>query len=239
MAIALDRQGTTDVITHQSWGRCCSDTFALALAAALGTAYRPVEGVYTDTAEYVNVIPECTNISVGYYHQHTAWEYLDSRYLFRLLNVLLKLDTTKLPIVRDPLKAESKFEDWDDDFNHQYGRYDYPLWWTDQEIADHLSELDRGDRIESLSSSDSAYLDPVFADVQQALKDAGMIERGLIDKVAQSYYRKKTAKNTVVFDMHDSRRTSRFKDAARTIARSDFRQILPGIVIKETKKEGV
>lgn len=34
-AIAFDRMGTTSVITHQRYGRCCSDQFAIALSAAL------------------------------------------------------------------------------------------------------------------------------------------------------------------------------------------------------------
>jgi hypothetical protein len=76
IAIALDRRNSADVITHQG-SRCCSDTFAGALADALNIAdglhYRPSdEGIFTDTANYVDVIPECTNLSVGYAREHTA-----------------------------------------------------------------------------------------------------------------------------------------------------------------------
>jgi hypothetical protein len=232
MAIALDRRGTTDVITHQGWGRCASEEFVLALAAALGPGYAPAQGVYTDTAEYVDLIPECTNLSVGYRGEHTAWETLDSRYLFRLLIVLLKLDTSKLPIVRNPALDDVDFEDWNDDI-HYNTREDCPLWWTEQEIDEYMSEVDRGDRIgKRLSSADSAYLDPIFADVQRTLQDAGVSDRSVIDTVAQSYYRKKQYRDGVVIDMHDP------TQPVTKLKRRPYRlDTLPGIVLKESQKE--
>jgi len=33
--------------------------------------------VYTDTAEFTDIIPECTNRSVGYAREHTQEESLD------------------------------------------------------------------------------------------------------------------------------------------------------------------
>jgi len=108
-AIALDRAGTGDVITHQG-GRCCSDVFAQRLAAKLGGAYKPCDrGVFTDTANYVDIIGECTNLSIGYYKQHTTGEHLDLPFLLSLRDTLLALDTRDLPIVR---KAGE--DDWDD-----------------------------------------------------------------------------------------------------------------------------
>ncbi len=113
-AIAFDRMGTTSVITHQRHGRCCSDQFAIALSAALteGMAqsdylpeciYQPDDGgVYTDTAEFTNLIPECTNISVGYANAHTGREELDVGYLKGLLATCLMVVWNTLPIGRDP-----------------------------------------------------------------------------------------------------------------------------------------
>ena len=77
-AIAFDRKGTSSVISHQGWGRCCSDVFADALSDALSNdtlMYAPDDtGIYTDTAEFTTLIPECTNVSVGYYREHTKDE---------------------------------------------------------------------------------------------------------------------------------------------------------------------
>ena len=82
-AIAFDRRGIDSVITHQGYGRCCSDEFAQALADELSSGNVLMylgddTGIYTDTAEFVDVIPECTNISVGYMYEHSDKEELTS-----------------------------------------------------------------------------------------------------------------------------------------------------------------
>lgn len=103
-AIAFDRKGTTSVITHQAYGQCCSDEFADALCAALNNTedmlmYIPDNtGVYTDTAEYVGVVPECTNLSVGYYNEHTNSESLNFTFLEKLSRAVLEIDWEALPI---------------------------------------------------------------------------------------------------------------------------------------------
>lgn len=118
-AIALDRRGTGDVITNQGGGRCCSDAFALALADQIGTVstltYAPAAGIYTDTAEYMKLIPECTNLSVGYQGEHTANEELDLRHVDRLLGALCDLDTASLPVVRVPVDPWIDDRAWGDD----------------------------------------------------------------------------------------------------------------------------
>lgn len=101
-AIALDRAGTADIITHQIADRCCSDVFARSLALQLPGHYAPARGVYTDTAEYTSIIPECTNLSVGYYRQHSTEEYVDYAHVGRLLAALTVLDSSLLTIARDP-----------------------------------------------------------------------------------------------------------------------------------------
>jgi hypothetical protein len=111
-AIAFDRRGSYDVITHQGFGRCCSDEFAQALADALSTGdlmYMPCDtGVFTDTANYVDSIPECTNVSCGYDWEHTGMETLHLPTLFALRDALLKVEWDTLPIKRDPTEVE----DW-------------------------------------------------------------------------------------------------------------------------------
>lgn len=110
-AIAFDRRGIDSVITHQGWGRCCSDVFAAALSDALNQderlMYLPDDtGVYTDTAEFVDTIPECTNISCGYQFEHSDREELDVRHLVTLANRICAIDWDGLPTERDPLAIE-------------------------------------------------------------------------------------------------------------------------------------
>lgn len=117
-AIAFDRAGYSDVITHQRSGRCCSDAFAIALADALtaddlSTAYSPdSSGVFTDTDEFIHLVPECTNVSVGYKNQHGDREEQDVEFLNELADQLVLVAWDKLPTVRDPSARERKPIDW-------------------------------------------------------------------------------------------------------------------------------
>lgn len=106
-AIEFDRRGTTSVITHQGFGRCCSDEFAWSLSTKLGMEFKPDDtGVYTDTAEFTEIIPECTNISCGYDREHSGGETLDVSFLEQLLAMCLTLDWASLPSVRDPAEVD-------------------------------------------------------------------------------------------------------------------------------------
>lgn len=114
-AIAFDRMGVTDIITHQYGGRTASDAFAASLAHALAPIkYRPCpEGIFTDTANYSGIIPECTNIAVGYVDHHRPNERLYVGFLCKLLNTILKADFTQLVCERDPV--DDGFGPWADD----------------------------------------------------------------------------------------------------------------------------
>lgn len=112
-AIAFDRRGTRDVITRQAGGRCASDAFAHALARQLRPVakYRPsAHGIYTDTAEYMHLIPECTNVSVGYEHEHSMRERVDYWHAIALLVTLCQFDESKLIAVRDLAQARREKE---------------------------------------------------------------------------------------------------------------------------------
>ncbi len=113
-AIALDRRGTQDIITHQGGRRTASDAFARSLSAALGLNHEPAQGIYTDTAEYAELIGECSNISVGYQHEHSKAETLDTRYLFYLADALCAFDASLLTFERNP-------DDDDDDYRTDGG----------------------------------------------------------------------------------------------------------------------
>jgi hypothetical protein len=100
-AVAFDRKGNGDVITHQAGGRCCSDAFANSLATALGGRYAPSDqGLFTDTANYTDLIGECTNVSVGYQHEHTTREAVDLAHVLDLREAALSLDCNAFAFVR-------------------------------------------------------------------------------------------------------------------------------------------
>lgn len=103
--ISFDRRGTDSIITYQSSSRCCSDKFADSLARELnksGMFYlKDKNGVYTDSAEFTDIVPECTNISVGYYNEHTKNEYQDLKHLEKLAIACTKVDWESLPVERD------------------------------------------------------------------------------------------------------------------------------------------
>ena len=134
-AIAFDRRGIDSVISHQGMGRCASDTFCQALASALNEhndnlMYSPDDtGVYTDTAEFTDDIPECTNISVGYYNEHGDRENLDIVHFAALAIAVAKLDWENLPTDRDPTVPEYK--------DYGYGKHNYnTAWWSGYGVYD-------------------------------------------------------------------------------------------------------
>lgn len=128
-AIAFDRKDNCSVISHQGWDRCASDTFAEELARQLNRCgevdtYKPDDGgVFTDTANFTGIIPECTNVSVGYGSEHTAGEYLDVASWKVLRNAVLLIDWEALPTKRDPSVQDSMFD---------AGLYNYRYSWTNK-----------------------------------------------------------------------------------------------------------
>ncbi len=120
-AISFDRMGYSSVITHQMGRRTCSDAFADSLCDILGMSYeKDAGGVYTDSNEYRSVIPECTNISVGYFSQHTKVERQDKVFLKKLVNTLIKADWDNLVESRDPSVEEYDDSTWT---NYRYSGY--------------------------------------------------------------------------------------------------------------------
>lgn len=106
-AVAFDRRGYNSVITHQRGQRCCSEVFATALADKLGGLFKPDStGMYTDTGEYTKQIPECTNLSVGYFNQHCSNESQNITFVRKLKDRLLSVNWLDLPHPRDPTLIE-------------------------------------------------------------------------------------------------------------------------------------
>jgi len=115
-AIAFDRKGVHSIITHQGFQRGCSDEFADALADALScdTYFfgKDDGGVFTDTANYTDHIGETTNVSIGYYSEHTHGEKLNLHFLFNMRDQCVCLDWENLPTKRLPAEADPDYNKW-------------------------------------------------------------------------------------------------------------------------------
>lgn len=141
-AIAFDRMGESEIITHQCGLRTASDKFANALALQLKSFDASLKlspsdlGMYTDTNEYAHIIPECTNLSCGYENNHGPREILNVSYLLRLKRALCSIDVSRLVVSRDP--------DAPDDYR---SRYQWRGGWMDSddrfETTRDASELSR------------------------------------------------------------------------------------------------
>lgn len=105
--ISFDRRGYGSIITKQMGSKCCSNEFTNALIKEMNKCVNyPHEndptGVYTDSAVFMDIIPECTNISVGYFNEHTTNEYQNITFLEKLCKGVINVDWENLPIKRDP-----------------------------------------------------------------------------------------------------------------------------------------
>ena len=109
--IAFDRRDYGSVITKQRGRACCSSEFADALIVEYGNSgmvhKQDPFGIYTDSAIFVDIIPECTNISVGYFHEHTVQEVQNITYLERLADASVKVKWEELPTKREPKSLDT------------------------------------------------------------------------------------------------------------------------------------
>lgn len=128
-AIQFDRYGTDSIITHQMGEQSCSMEFAEELSLMLGTVHPQLVlmpddgGVYTDTYSFHSIIPECTNISVGYYNQHTNRERQDLVFLAALADACIQIPWEKLPTVQNPDNRESMYSKYRNYNMSGYGDY--------------------------------------------------------------------------------------------------------------------
>ena len=126
-AIAFDRKGTNEIIIEQGAIPTASKEFAQSFAKLLGGSYRASpNGSYTDTKEYRALVPECTNLAVGYQGAHTSRETQDLKHLTWLRDVLCSLTAEQLDtlvIQRDPKTPDPVYYSrWDDDDFYGYCR---------------------------------------------------------------------------------------------------------------------
>ena len=102
--VSFDRRNYFSIITQQMGRQCCSDEFATALAQELNKNGMKMSldptGIYTDSASFIDDIPECTNISVGYFDEHRVIESQNISFLTRLAEACLKVNWESLPSVK-------------------------------------------------------------------------------------------------------------------------------------------
>ena len=102
--ISFDRRNYNSIITNQMGTECCSPEFADALCDAYnanGMEMKPYNGgIYTDSASFIEDIPECTNVSVGYFNEHTGKEKQNITFLIKLCEASVKVNWDSLPTKR-------------------------------------------------------------------------------------------------------------------------------------------
>ena len=117
--ISLDRRGYSSIITDQIYGETASNEFAASMASQLQGSFKADPGgTFTDSAFYSGLIPECSNLSVGYFSAHSSKECLDYEFADSLLLKLLALDYSKLVASRIPEPIGAS--------DYGYGRYTSP-----------------------------------------------------------------------------------------------------------------
>ena len=163
-AFAFDRKGTTSFITHQMGSRCCSDDMAMHVIKGLDLGYVLDDtGVYTDTAEYAHLIPECVNLSVGYASEHSSTETLDVDHVVRLKDALIKIQWDKVPIKR---KAEPKIDKYAGFYN-EMPMYEDLMYMDHRSIKEWIKKTDPSmvayaiqDLIDQIDFLNQSYNDP-------------------------------------------------------------------------------
>lgn len=170
-AISFDRKGYNSVITHQLGQRTCSDEFAKSFADAVDLPFVADDtGVYTDSNEYADVVPECTNISVGYFAQHTKFETQDGVFLNLLVNKLINADWSKLVCVRDPSIVEQ--DNWWQTYQDSYRQ-------SNKSIGRELTDIVETNKVRALC--DIIKENPLA--IANMLHDLGYNAYDLLDEV--------------------------------------------------------
>ena len=135
--IEVDRKGVSEIITHQSTGKCASNEFAESLAGQLEMGHKPSElGVYTDNAHFSGHIEECVNVAAGYYSQHTLDEEQDIKYLDTLFSQLVSMDISQLVVNRDVSDVGERY----DYFGSRYSSTFSAVYGDDKELVNYIKE---------------------------------------------------------------------------------------------------
>lgn len=167
--ISFDRRGTTSVITHQSGRRTCSDQFAREICSELnkfGLELEPDDGgTYTDSAEFVDIISECTNISVGYYNEHTFNEKQDIKYLTLLCKSVIKVSWENIKTHRNPQVEE--YEHCSYKFPNSWNSIDYYKYRNSYEYYGNYSNVKNYYTNTNKARKNKRYLDNLDVEVDE------------------------------------------------------------------------
>lgn len=111
--IAFDRKEYGSIVVRQMGRMCCSPEFAESIASEFdikGIKWDSAKGFgyYTDTAVFMDIIPECTNISAGGFLEHHLEEWVDLNYTYQVYLAAKEINWERLPVFR---KLENRFSD--------------------------------------------------------------------------------------------------------------------------------
>lgn len=123
--VSFDRRAYTSIITHQLGKRGCSEEFSIALSEQFrnqGLQYRSDKtGIFTDSASFIGIIPEVTNLSCGYFNEHSHSERTDIIFLEKLAKAACLVKWEELPT------SKEKHGNYDY-YGFGYGDDEYN-WW--------------------------------------------------------------------------------------------------------------
>lgn len=125
-SIAFDRRRYGSIVVRQRGVNCCSKEFAMQIAKEFDI--RGIKwdedsgfGYFTDTAVFMDVIPECTNISAGGFDEHHNTEYVDLNYTYDVYKIALEVNWENLPTIRIPIKE--RFYEEKPVFNKKFKKF--------------------------------------------------------------------------------------------------------------------
>jgi hypothetical protein len=136
-AVAFDRRAYGSIVTRQTARRCCSDEFASQISKGLESAGINWDldsnfGYYTDTAVFMDVIPECTNLSAGGFKEHYKEEWVDLNYTWKVYEFAKKFNWESLSVVRE---IEERFIEEEESKIKKY------LGFSNSKTVDEVSKL--------------------------------------------------------------------------------------------------
>jgi len=125
--ISFDRKGYGSIISSQLGQICCSNEFIDSLIKEYGK-YNLLHrndptGVFTDSAAFIGIIPECTNISVGYFNEHSNNERQNIVYLDLLSKASSKIKWDNLPSPGITKNPQNYNNNNNNDYYDEYGEY--------------------------------------------------------------------------------------------------------------------
>lgn len=103
--VAFDRRGKGSIVTRQRAKNCCSIKFANSLIKEFqkcNLSFKQEFAYGTDSAVFMDIVPEITNISSGGEYEHSFLEATDIKYTKKIAIAATKINWEKLPIVRVP-----------------------------------------------------------------------------------------------------------------------------------------